>query len=674
MLAMNRLISDLPFNQYCGLVASVLDRFLLLAVTRGTSYAVTELKSSRLCFTRWLSGKPLSGSVGCPITKDGLPKSIPKEVRYLLKLRRSDSLIKIIITLLSFSRIVKGGSEISLESITGPSLQREGAISDIEIISGLKRLGVSLNDKRPGTDKPFSWITTSGPNGPSITTSLSDRELFFKTFQEEVRVLLPSLTSIIRTLGDWEEKAGITKLLNLEYPSKLLRKLGLKEDREMKMRPFAIFDYWSQTVLTPIHDHLYRILSRIERDCTFDQMKGVRLMRQSQSKKWFYSYDLKSATDRFPVAFQERVMRLMFDEEYARAWRSIMTRLPFNLKSDLIEFKSGQPLGAKSSWAMFTLCHHLVVTIAGIRDNTPDPEYVILGDDIVLKGASLANKYRRIMADLGVDISESKSHVSKDTFEFAKVWIHKGSNVSGFPLVGMIETMEKPIELASLFVFELPSKGYYLHLSPCSLSGSLDWLPSIYTDPDRLALYKANLVCWYISVLSWLKTGSGDWAKYMAQMAGSSLSPARASDLITKIVKDEWLKLVKKGLGDLKSFAWELAKRIPSKLAFIEEDDDDLMIIGSSKPNCLQLEEHLLNIPILASLVKESEIEYESLLGPKLDQGYTLSAEELKKLKIPPSAQLKGFQPLRAKTNVRAVSALTRNIKLQVRALQPKTS
>lgn len=69
---------------------------------------------------------------------------------------------------------------------------------------------------------------------------------------------------------------------------------------------------------------------------------------------------------------------------------------------------------------MFTLCHHLVVRIAA-RRALAQPHYVILGDDIVLRGGRLAEQYRILMALLGVDISEAKSHVSKDTFEFAKI-------------------------------------------------------------------------------------------------------------------------------------------------------------------------------------------------------------------------------------------------------------
>lgn len=99
----------------------------------------------------------------------------------------------------------------------------------------------------------------------------------------------------------------------------------------------------------------------------------------------------------------------------------MMTQEPFFLKGveRPIRWGAGQPLGGKSSWAIFTICHHITVHIAAARAGVP-AEYVLLGDDIVLRGYRLAAEYRRIMKALGVSISEAKSHVSQDTFEFAK--------------------------------------------------------------------------------------------------------------------------------------------------------------------------------------------------------------------------------------------------------------
>jgi len=42
------------------------------------------------------------------------------------------------------------------------------------------------------------------------------------------------------------------------------------------------------------------------------------------------------------------------------------------------------------------------------------------------------------MTKLGVDISVPKTHVSKDTYEFAKRWIKGGREITGIPLRGIL--------------------------------------------------------------------------------------------------------------------------------------------------------------------------------------------------------------------------------------------
>jgi hypothetical protein len=104
-----------------------------------------------------------------------------------------------------------------------------------------------------------------------------------------------------------------------------------------------------------------------------------------------------------------------------------------------IRYSVGQPMGAYSSWAAFTITHHLVVAysahLAGISNFK---DYILLGDDIVIKSNKVASKYMAIMARLGVDISVPKTHISKDTYEFAKRWIRKGREITGIPLKGIL--------------------------------------------------------------------------------------------------------------------------------------------------------------------------------------------------------------------------------------------
>jgi hypothetical protein len=43
------------------------------------------------------------------------------------------------------------------------------------------------------------------------------------------------------------------------------------------------------------------------------------------------------------------------------------------------------------------------------------------------------------MARFGVDISIPKTHVSNDTYEFAKRWIKNNKEISGIPLKGLFQ-------------------------------------------------------------------------------------------------------------------------------------------------------------------------------------------------------------------------------------------
>lgn len=149
--------------------------------------------------------------------------------------------------------------------------------------------------------------------------------------------------------------------------------------------------------------------------------------------------DLRAATDRFPVSLQRAVLeQLVGSKEYADAWLATMTGKPFaNPWGDPILYGRGQPMGAYSSWAMFALCHHLTVrTAARLSGLNPNnfTQYALLGDDIVLTHTEVAEKYRQLMRELGVDLSLAKTHVSNDTFEFAKRWYQAGIEISGIPL------------------------------------------------------------------------------------------------------------------------------------------------------------------------------------------------------------------------------------------------
>jgi len=158
---------------------------------------------------------------------------------------------------------------------------------------------------------------------------------------------------------------------------------------------------------------------------TLDQQSFKKRMKDLKGP--FHSYDLSAATDRFPLAFQRFCVESIMGKEFAESWAYLMVGLPFSCKfkgvKSPITYNCGQPMGAYTSWAVFALCHHILVRVAGynVYKHFSFDAYFILGDDILIADVKVANQYSRLMVDvLGVTINTSKSIISDNSFEFAK--------------------------------------------------------------------------------------------------------------------------------------------------------------------------------------------------------------------------------------------------------------
>lgn len=112
---------------------------------------------------------------------------------------------------------------------------------------------------------------------------------------------------------------------------------------------------------------------------------------------------------------------------------------------------------------MLNLTHHLIVHFAAtLAHKSTVTKYIILGDDIVICDDDIALYYKRIIARLGVDISEAKTHVSQSTYEFAKRWIHKGREVTGLPLRGIFQNIKNPIIVYTILLDHSMKGNIYL--------------------------------------------------------------------------------------------------------------------------------------------------------------------------------------------------------------------
>ena len=78
-----------------------------------------------------------------------------------------------------------------------------------------------------------------------------------------------------------------------------------------KRRIFAIGNYLKQRLLRPVHDWAMQVLSRIPNDGTFDQEAPIHRLRWLRPMELF-SFDLKSATDRWPLSVMHDLMACLF--------------------------------------------------------------------------------------------------------------------------------------------------------------------------------------------------------------------------------------------------------------------------------------------------------------------------------------------------------------------------
>lgn len=243
---------------------------------RGERGFIEYCKNTRLALLHYLSGEfPEKRVVGIALTRDGLPKVlgplIPKLKGYgpfpLFEVR-------MVLTILFCTRALSLGDSITCESIVKPH-----SLGSPDISSNVKNFWVTLGYRflaRPPSclrSKKYHFTTKKGPNGHALWYSLAD--LFY------VKNSRTHLFEAIKELGGKNlarRMDHLTSLGSSVFPPRLhasegasCRKITWIKDKELKMRPVAILDYFSQCALRPLHFYLFNVLRKIPQDCTFDQ-------------------------------------------------------------------------------------------------------------------------------------------------------------------------------------------------------------------------------------------------------------------------------------------------------------------------------------------------------------------------------------------------------------------
>jgi hypothetical protein len=255
-------------------------------------------------------------------------------------------------------------------------------------------------------------------------------EPFWTKYQEWCSVLerIDILEKVQQCSSSVTESLTKFKHLNKIYSRKTplrLAKLLFLPDKAGKTRIVYCLTWWVQELLHPLHRGLYEILYRIKQDGTKSHSEAASTIRKWSSSKRLWSIDLTNATDRFPKELQEAVISGLLGAKKSKVWSEIMAIKPWSSPHNMyVEYGAGQPMGAKSSWAIFALTHHTILRLlcssAGARDNP----YVIIGDDVVIANDKVAKAYMELLDTFGVEYSKLKTIIPKDNdnhaAEFAK--------------------------------------------------------------------------------------------------------------------------------------------------------------------------------------------------------------------------------------------------------------
>jgi len=453
-----------------------------LADDRGIAFTIKYVKTCRNCITRALSGEPVAQVDGIKLDESGIPSAFASIYYESIG---SKARTRVLMSLLVSLRSITLAPEPNITTITDPFTGTDN-ITDAELRKALYNLKVfktmkTFERNKVTTDiQQFHVSTKKGTKGPAMVGAMKELTLLTPELIDDIILLggrrlgsylrrqLSASSFYSLLLGPWMRVFKV----KADKSSTNLRKISYFSDKEGKTRVIAILDYWSQTALRPLHKMLNSILKTIPRDCTFNQGNFTEFVHENMGPNSFHSLDLTAATDRMPIALQQRVLSWIIGEAKSEAWKRILVGLPFSITlrdenhrfvTKEISYNTGQPMGAYSSWPAMALTHHVLVQVSAIRCGYLGyfDKYFLLGDDLVICRDDVAKAYLDLISTLGMPYSPEKTHTGKTVFEFAKRWFQDGEEITGYPIGGLLTTYNRYALFAS-FMKQNELKGWCL--------------------------------------------------------------------------------------------------------------------------------------------------------------------------------------------------------------------
>jgi tRNA pseudouridine-54 N-methylase len=443
-----------------------LKKIKLIYKTQGAPGLVKRLKASSVIYQQSLSKYNVPDiSPRIARSKSGLPAIIPAEHRKLI-LQDDVATSKMWSTLFSIFRDISYPGTLKLSTITNSNNMNPCIYELWNYVPYFTKLFfIAESDKVLTMKSPFS-ITTSSPQSSSQDGTFSTHpdsimrslKLYLENYPDQWNHLLILCKSyiggfkLIEFFDRLTSKFRSSPIILTEPISPYLGRLAIKREAAGKVRVFAMVDAILQWILQPLHKTLFKVLSRIPMDGTFDQLRPLKNLPWGSVP--IYSFDLSAATDRLPISLQKAILADVYGKSFSNSWSALLLRkfktpsksalTGINVSSvlpDDVVYAVGQPMGALSSWAMLAITHHFIVQACAwmtgvVPSSVLFTSYAVLGDDIVIWNKTVADQYLKVLKWLDVEVNLSKSILSPsgDGLEFAKRTIIHGNDISPLPL------------------------------------------------------------------------------------------------------------------------------------------------------------------------------------------------------------------------------------------------
>ncbi|AHY03257.1 RNA-dependent RNA polymerase [Buergenerula spartinae mitovirus 1] len=416
------------------------ERFEKIWEKNGSTFLFHYMKGCTHICINFFAGTPLLTTYNsrvlvkvCPLSK--LPSIFPKDLRLLIQgwtISSNYREIAGLLTFLGIHRSLPTVIPVKLNTITDAFSGMSSTFDSSVVTKALGDLGISSLSPKPGY---FVYSNRAGPNSHNATWG-SEIDAF--ALLREPKVLIPflryGLLSRSYIVIGWllllivvASPYFIVSMLWARLP--VNGRLSVVYNSAGKARVVALTNWWIQCMFKPLHDEIFDKLRNISQDATFDQKGSTTNFIKVNRGKTFYCFDLSAATDRLPIQLQSQILSLLGVR--GDLWSQIISNINWHYRKKAVTYSVGQPMGAYSSWGMLALTHHVIVRIAaqsvGINKFS---EYLVLGDDIVIANNEVADAYLVLMKTLGVDINLSKSLISSQLLEFAKMYLSPSGDIS----------------------------------------------------------------------------------------------------------------------------------------------------------------------------------------------------------------------------------------------------